>query len=154
MRTGGSITSSSTAKILSSPHTVNLLIFVAFNFRISLMECHLATINSHLYLISFHGSTQFSQQFIFEKNFSLANIAKINRPWNWVGLQYSRALVNLEPNMMNLKWATPWENLFMQYADNKGSDQPAHPRSLISAFVVRCLDSIIPLLAIAKISRL
>ena len=25
--------------------------------------------------------------------------------------------------------------------NNKGADQPAHPRSLISAFVVRCLDS-------------
>ena len=42
----------------------------------------------------------------------------------------------------------------MPYANNKGADQPAHPRSLISAFVVRCLDSIIPLLAIAEISRL
>ena len=29
----------------------------------------------------------------------------------------------------------------MPYANNKGADQPAHPRSLISAFVVRCLDS-------------
>ena len=27
---------------------------------------------------------------------------------------------------------------FMSYANNKGADQPAHPRSLISAFVVRC----------------
>ena len=26
----------------------------------------------------------------------------------------------------------------MPYANNKGADQPAHPRSLISAFVVRC----------------
>ena len=41
----------------------------------------------------------------------------------------------------------------MPYVNNKGADQPAHPRSLISAFVVRCLDSIIPLLAIADISR-
>ena len=31
----------------------------------------------------------------------------------------------------------------MSYANNKSADQPAHPRSLISAFVVRCLDSII-----------
>ena len=30
--------------------------------------------------------------------------------------------------------------------------QPAHSLNLISTFVVRCLDSIIPLLAIAKIS--
>ena len=43
------------------------------------------------------------------------------------------------------------ENLFMPYANNKGADQPAHTRSLISAFVVRCLDSIIPLLAKSKI---
>ena len=27
----------------------------------------------------------------------------------------------------------------VSYANNKGADQPAHPRSLISAFVVRCL---------------
>ena len=40
------------------------------------------------------------------------------------------------------------KNLFMPYANNKGADQPAHPRSLISAFVVRCLDSIIPVVAI------
>ena len=41
----------------------------------------------------------------------------------------------------------------MPYANNKGADQPAW-RSLISTFVVRCLDRIIPILAIAKISRL
>ena len=33
----------------------------------------------------------------------------------------------------------------MPYANNKGTDQPAHPRSLISAFDVHRLDSIIPL---------
>ena len=46
------------------------------------------------------------------------------------------------------------EKLFMPYANNKGTDQPAHPRCLISTFVVRCLDSIIPILAKAKISNL
>ena len=30
---------------------------------------------------------------------------------------------------------------FLSYVNNKGADQPAHPRSVISAFVVRCLDS-------------
>ena len=50
--------------------------------------------------------------------------------------------------------ATPRENLFMPYANNKGADQPAHPRSLISAFVVRCLDRRIPLFSKSKISRL
>ena len=35
----------------------------------------------------------------------------------------------------------------------KAQIQPAHLRSLISAFVVRCLDSIISLDSIAEISR-
>ena len=51
-------------------------------------------------------------------------------------------------------WATSWENLFMPYAKNKGADQPAHPRSLVSTFVVRCLDSIIPLVSMSEISSL
>ena len=42
----------------------------------------------------------------------------------------------------------------MSYANNKGADQPAHPCSLISAFVVCCLDSIISLDSIAEILRL
>ena len=42
----------------------------------------------------------------------------------------------------------------MLYANNKGADQPAYPRSLISAFVFRCLDSTIPLVFISKISSL
>ena len=41
----------------------------------------------------------------------------------------------------------------MPYANNKGADQPARPRSLISTFVVRCLDSMICVLAISKVSR-
>ena len=42
---------------------------------------------------------------------------------------------------------------FKTYANIKGADQPTHLRSLISTFVVHCLDSIIPVLAIAEISR-
>ena len=42
----------------------------------------------------------------------------------------------------------------MSYANNKGADQPADPRSLISAFVVRCLDSTIPLVSISEILSL
>ena len=45
-------------------------------------------------------------------------------------------------------WASSWENLFLPYANNKGTDQPAHPRSLISTFVVHSLDSIISVVAI------
>ena len=38
------------------------------------------------------------------------------------------------------------------FANNKGADQPARPRSLISAFVIRLLKSIIPRLATSEIS--
>ena len=41
----------------------------------------------------------------------------------------------------------------MPYANNKGADQPAHPRSLISAFIVRSLDSIIFLVSRSEIPR-
>ena len=44
--------------------------------------------------------------------------------------------------------------LLLPYANNKGADQPAHTRSLISAFAVRCLDNIIPLVSISEISSL
>ena len=42
----------------------------------------------------------------------------------------------------------------MSYANNKGADQPAHLRSLISTFVVHCLDNIIPLVSKSEISSL
>ena len=42
----------------------------------------------------------------------------------------------------------------MPYANNKGADQPAHPRNLISTFIVHCLDGIISLVFISVISSL
>ena len=42
----------------------------------------------------------------------------------------------------------------MSYANNKGAEQPAHSRSLISAFVVRCLASVMSLVSVTKISSL
>ena len=41
----------------------------------------------------------------------------------------------------------------MPYTNNKCADQPAHPHNLISTFVFRCLDSMICILAISKVSR-
>ena len=38
--------------------------------------------------------------------------------------------------------------------EQQGVDQPARMRSLISAFIVHCLDSIIPLVSIAEFSSL
>ena len=40
----------------------------------------------------------------------------------------------------------------LRFANNKGADQPAHPRNLISAFVIRLLESIISRLATGEIS--
>ena len=42
----------------------------------------------------------------------------------------------------------------MSYANNKGADQPAHSHSLISVFVICCLDGKLSLDSIAEISRL
>ena len=42
----------------------------------------------------------------------------------------------------------------MPYVNNKDVDQPAHLRSLTSAFIVRCLDSIVPLVSLSKLLSL
>ena len=34
------------------------------------------------------------------------------------------------------KWASAQETCLWGYANNKGADQPVHPHSLISAFVI------------------
>ena len=44
------------------------------------------------------------------------------------------------------------ENLILLHAYNKAADQPAQMRSLVSAFVIRSLESRIPKLATGKIS--
>ena len=41
----------------------------------------------------------------------------------------------------------------MPYVNNKGVDQSAHSRSLISTFVVHCQDRMIPLVYMSEISR-
>ena len=68
----------------------------------------------------------------------------------WRDYTYTSFTTKIE---FHIIWATSWENLFMPYANNKGADQPVHPHSLVSAFFIHCMDGIIPLLAIAKISR-
>ena len=50
----------------------------------------------------------------------------------------------------DLNWASSWENLSYGICEQ----QRRRSRSLISAFVVLCLDSVIPILAKSKISRL
>ena len=43
------------------------------------------------------------------------------------------------------------ENLSSVFLDNKGADEPAHRRSLISAFVIHLLESIMSELATSEI---
>ena len=45
-------------------------------------------------------------------------------------------------------------NLVAQYANNKDTDQYAHPRYLISAFVIRWLESIFTKLALCESSNI
>ena len=45
--------------------------------------------------------------------------------------------------MLFISWALTGENLSLVFANNKGADQPEHPRSLTSAFVIRLLEIII-----------
>ena len=44
------------------------------------------------------------------------------------------------------------ENQYLELANNKGADQPAHPCRLISAFVICFLESIISKLTTSEIS--
>ena len=48
-------------------------------------------------------------------------------------------------------WALMREYLSSVVSNNKGADQPAHPRSLISAFGIRFLESIISRLDMSEI---
>ena len=55
-----------------------------------------------------------------------------------------RELIRLEASRVNVTFEPHHEKTcFMPYANNKDADQPVHPCSLISTFVVHCLDSII-----------
>ena len=45
------------------------------------------------------------------------------------------------------------ETCLLGFESNKGTDQPVHPHSLISAFVIHLLESIISILATTEISN-
>ena len=55
----------------------------------------------------------------------------------FVILQFSSWSISSHSYSRIIIWATSWENLFLPYANNIGADQPAHPSSLISVFVIR-----------------
>ena len=60
--------------------------------------------------------------------------------------------VNIKKYKKNLllNWPCREKTCLRGFADNKDADQPAHPRSLIGAFVIRFLKSIIYFLATSE----
>ena len=50
------------------------------------------------------------------------------------------------------KWTAQWENMTLLDMNNKGADQPAHLRSLISDFVIHNLESAVVKLVLCQIS--
>ena len=83
---------------------------------------------------------------IFDKTIKFHLYIYIQKKWNVQSNNNENTYINItEPGHEKM--------CLMSYANNKGADQPAHPRSLISTFVVHCMDSILPLLALNEISR-
>ena len=73
-----------------------------------------------------------------------SHVTVLDRLWIWL---YQFLIIAFSSTLLQIViWATSWQNLFMLYVSNKDADQPVHPHSLISAFVVRCLDSILSIL--------
>ena len=67
---------------------------------------------------------------------------------------WTRYSIFLGYTISKIMWASTRENLSSGFANNTGADQPAHPRSLISAFVIRFFESTICKLATGEISIL
>ena len=68
-----------------------------------------------------------------------------SQAWITMALLYSTRPLLMGPSHVKTS--------LMPYENNKGADQPAHPCSLISTFVVHCLGSMIWILVISKVSR-
>ena len=61
-------------------------------------------------------------------------------------------LIEILQMSTHIIWASTRENLSLGVANNKGPDQPAHPRRLISTLVIPILESLISKLATCEIS--
>ena len=65
-----------------------------------------------------------------------------------------KLIVMLKGSIANRNEPGHEKTCLMSYVNNKGAYQSAHQRSLISTFVVRWLDNIIPLISISEMSSL
>ena len=71
------------------------------------------------------------------------NLSSMNLAWN--------PDIKSRSGYIHVLWAMMRENLSLGFANNKDTDQPAHPHRLIRAFVIHFLESISKL-ATSKIS--
>ena len=134
-------------KLLDDVNKINVLTFTSPNPRIAPIYLVVFIVKSLLTNIFTQKITPHVQ------NKLLINTVFLVFPFLPPNFHYSKKSTNLSKNA--LKYINEsWENLFMIYANKKGEDQPAHLRSLISTFVVRCQDCIISLVAISGISSL
>ena len=88
--------------------------------------------------------------FFFWKAIKIAGSAQEMR----VGRVSGNTGILFMPYCDSIYWSGHAKTCLMPYANNKGADQPAHSRSLISTFIVRCLDSIVYLVSISEMSSL
>ena len=75
---------------------------------------------------------------------------QINKSWNFqmcvdlyiyiIEVLHKASTLRCDPPGGSLQMSRAMRKCVMSYAINKGADQPSHSRSLISAFVVRCLE--------------
>ena len=101
------------------------------------------TVVNHIYVLKIIRLTMTSMSFMPKPFSSFVNNGA-DQP-AWVCSVIIMFLIPEKNNKLNL--GIDERNLSSGIANNKGTDQPAHPRSLISAFVIYLLESIISKLA-------
>ena len=113
------------------------LFFQSFSYlSISLPNVSLHAYNgSNKFLNFFYLASMGLQLFLFFTE----NLTNTESQVKWRGKKKLWFLENYL-SMCFYNWPTSWENLFMACANNKGTDQPVRLLSLISAFVVHCLE--------------
>ena len=104
--------------------------------------------------VAAHISIDLGNLFVWHTNLQVPEKFHLSLQVRW--LHHMKLLTQMPLNTTERKPTLTMSHIMrkpvLPYANNKSADQPAHPCSLISAFVVRCLDSIIPSVSISKIS--
>ena len=81
-------------------------------------------------------------------NISESLLVPVVSPW----CAYFFSVLGLAWFKLKINWPQLEKTCHRGFANNTGADQPAHPRSLINAFVIRILKRIICKLATGEVS--